>query len=186
MVAKPLRLMFVDEMRYGLMSNIRRSWSKKGERTVYQNQQEFANRYLYTAIDPINGESFHLIGFDDASTRETDVFLKALQERFPDDHIAVVWDRAPFHRPKSLQRPHMTLISLPSYSPQLNPVERYFGEMRKSTANRIFRDGIENLEGVLTQAVCTLSDNKNAMKRLAGYSWIKDQWQEVSEWMIIR
>jgi hypothetical protein len=24
------------------------------------------------------------------------------------------------------------------------------------------------------------------MKRLAGYSWIKDQWQEVSEWMIIR
>jgi hypothetical protein len=80
----------------------------------------------------------------------------------------------------------MTLISLPSYSPQLNPVERYFGEMRKSTANRIFRDGIENLEGVLTQAVCTLSDNKNAMKRLAGYSWIKDQWQEVSEWMTIR
>jgi hypothetical protein len=34
--------------------------------------------------------------------------------------------------------------------------------------------------------VGSLSDNKNAMKRLAGYSWIKDQWQEVSEWMIIR
>ena len=112
--------MFVDEMRYGLMSNIRRSWPKKGERTVYQNQQEFANRYLYTAIDPINGKSFHLMNFDDASTEQTDLFLSALQEKFPNDHLVIVWDRAPFHRSQSLKRKHMTLISLPSYSPQLN------------------------------------------------------------------
>jgi len=116
-------------MRYGLMSNVRRSWSLKGERTVVGNQQEFANRYLYTAIDPINGESFHLMGFDDAATLQTHAFLGALQKQFPDDHIIVVWDRAPFHKPKSLQRTNMTLISLPSYSPYLNPVERFFGEM---------------------------------------------------------
>lgn len=72
------------------MSNIRRSWSKRGKCTVYQNQQEFSNRYLYTAIDPINGETFHLMDFDDASTNQTDVFLSALQEKFPDDHLIIV------------------------------------------------------------------------------------------------
>ena len=157
------------------MSNIRRSWSKKGKRTVYQNQQEFSNRYLYSAIDPINGETFHLMDFDDASTSQTDVFLKALQEKFPDDHLVIIWDRAPFHRSQSLKRKHMTLIPLPSYSPQLNPVERYFGEMRKFTANRIFRDGIEVLSKVIENAILELSKNFEAMKILTGYSWIREQ-----------
>ena len=29
----------MDEMRYGLMSNVRRSWSKIGVRTIIENQQ---------------------------------------------------------------------------------------------------------------------------------------------------
>lgn len=178
--------MFVDEMRYGLMSNIRRSWSKKGERTVYQNQQEFANRYLYTAIDPINGKSFHLMNFDDASTEQTDLFLSALQEKFPNDHLVIVWDRAPFHRSQSLKRKHMTLISLPSYSPQLNPVERYFGEMRKFTANQIFRDGMEALSKTIEQGILSLSSNLESIKTLTGYSWIREQWQLIADWMIVR
>ena len=168
------------------MSNIRRSWSKKGKRTVYQNQQEFSNRYLYSAIDPINGETFHLMDFDDASTSQTDVFLKALQEKFPDDHLVIIWDRAPFHRSQSLKRKHMTLIPLPSYSPQLNPVERYFGEMRKFTANRIFRDGIEVLSKVIENAILELSKNLEAMKILTGYSWIREQWKIIADWMIVR
>lgn len=173
-------------MRYGLMSNIRRSWSKRGIRTVYQNQQEFANRYLYSAVDPISGETFHLMNFDDAATSQTDLFLSALQERFPDDHLVIVWDRAPFHRSQSLARRHMTLISLPSYSPQLNPTERFFGEMRKVTANRIFREGMQALSQVVEQGVLALSQSLEKIKTLTGYDWIKEQWKEISEWMIVR
>jgi len=177
---------FADEMRYGLMSNVRRSWSKVGERTVYQNQQEFSNRYLYSAIDPINGETFHLMDFDDAATEQSAIFLDALQERFPTEHLVVIWDRAPFHQPKSLQRRHMTLIHLPSYSPQLNPVERFFGEMRKFTANKIFRDGIEALSNTVESAVLTLSKNTEAIKQLTGYDWIIDQWNQIADWMIVK
>ena len=36
----------------------------------------------------------------------------------------------------------LTPIFLPSYSPELNSVERFYGEVRKSTANRLF----ENIE----------------------------------------
>jgi hypothetical protein len=43
---KPIKLFFVDEMRFGLISNYRRSWSKVGKRTVVANQQEYINRYL--------------------------------------------------------------------------------------------------------------------------------------------
>ena len=56
-IQKPIKYIFMDEMRFGLISNYRRSWSKIGERTVVENQQEFDNRYLYSAIDPINGDN---------------------------------------------------------------------------------------------------------------------------------
>lgn len=161
------------------MSNIRRSWSKKGTRTVYQNQQEYANRYLYSAIDPINGDSFHLMDLDDVSTACSDAFLGAIQERFANEHLVVVWDRAPFHRPKLLQRDNMTIIFLPSYSPQLNPVERFFGEMRKFTANKIFRDGIDALSETVKEAVIRLSGNNEALKKLTGYEWIIEQWSRI-------
>jgi transposase len=163
------------------MSNIRRSWSKRGERTVYQNQQEFANRYLYSAIDPITGDSFHLSGLDDTATIATNVFLSELQRAFPNEHLVIVWDNAPFHKPKLLRRANMTLISLPSYSPQLNPIERFFGEMRKFTANRIFKDGIEELEKIVDSAVVTLQNNKKGLKKLTGYEWIKEQWDRAGE-----
>jgi hypothetical protein len=42
-ITKPFKLMFMDEMRFGLISNYRRSWSKIGKRTVIANQQEFSN-----------------------------------------------------------------------------------------------------------------------------------------------
>jgi transposase len=168
------------------MSNVRRSWSKVGERTVLPNQQEFSNRYLYTALDPISGQSFHLMNFSDASTKEIDIFLSTLAQQFPDEHLVVVWDRAPFHRAHSLKRKHMTLISLPSYSPQLNPVERFFGEMRKVTANRIFKYGIDSLSKHLEKGIVSFSKNINAMKTLIGYSWILDQWKFIADWMTVR
>jgi hypothetical protein len=40
-------------MRYGLISNFRRSWSKIGERTMIDKQQSFENRYLFSAVAPI-------------------------------------------------------------------------------------------------------------------------------------
>lgn len=173
-------------MRYGLMSNVRRSWSKVGVRTVLQNQQEFANRYLYSAIDPIEGTSHHLMGFDNTSTEQTTIFIQSLQEHYPDDHLVIVWDNAPFHKAKVLHRHHITLISLPSYSPQLNPAERFFGELRKITANKIFTEGIERLSSTLEKGLLSLTKNSDSMKSLCGYSWIKKQWQLISEQMIVR
>jgi len=41
-----------------------------------------------------------------------------------------------------LENEDLSIIFLPSYSPQLNPIERFYQEMRKVTANQIF----ENIE----------------------------------------
>jgi len=169
----------MDEMRYGLMSNVRRSWSKIGVRTIIENQQEFSSRYCYSAIDPIDGDTFHLMDFKNLTSEEINLFLGALQDHYPDEHLIIVWDNAPAHRPKSLIREDMTFIHLPSYSPQLNPVERYFGEMRKFTANQIFRGGMDKLSLVVEKAILKLSKINHHIKKLCGYPWIIEQWNQI-------
>ena len=161
------------------MSNYRRSWSKIGERTIIDNQQEFVNRYLYSAIDPINGDNFHIYGFNDVNTLNINIFLKELQKFYNDYHLIIVWDNASFHKSKKLENQDLSIKFLPSYSPELNPVERFFQEMRKVTANRIF-ENINAQEGLIEQALNNWMNNEKSIKNLCGYNWIVDGWNKCS------
>jgi len=167
----------MDEMRFGLISNYRRSWSLIGKRTVIANQQEFINRYLYSAIDPITGDNFHLLGFNDVNAAITKKFLEALINQYSEYHILLVWDNAPFHRKKELHEMEgITPMFLPSYSPELNPVERFYGEIRKSTANRLFQN-IEIQKNVIEEEVVKWMKDTDKTQNLCGYKWIIDQWE---------
>lgn len=157
------------------MTNEKRSWNKKGERTRLPNQMEYANRYMYSAISPLDGDSFHLIGFNDANTQTTNAFLNELQKNYSDTHNIVVWDNAPFHKPKILQeKENLTILPLPSYGQELNPVERFFGEMRKATANKIYKD-INEIEQLLQNEVIKWIDDKERMKKLTCWEYIENQ-----------
>lgn len=167
-------------MRYGLISNFRRSWSKVGERTVIDSQKSFENRYLFSAVSPLSGNSFHLSGIDGFDTEAAHTFLVELKKQHKDKVVIVVWDNAPCHRPKIHREiPGLIIIFLPPYSPELNPAERFFEELRKSTANQIFKT-IEEQEKAIEHKLNELTDNVGAMKVLLGYDWIKKQTEEVN------
>ena len=114
-----------------MMSNFRRSWSEVGIRAVLDQKQAFVNSYVYTAIAPLTGDSCNLIGFSDMNTATEFAFLTHVKKQHVDKHVIVVMDNAPCHRAQSLHAIEgLTIIYLPSYSPELNPVERFFEEMR--------------------------------------------------------
>lgn len=167
-------------MRYGLISNYKRSWSPIGVRTIIDNQQMFSNRYLFSAVSPITGDSFHIMSFEENSSTMVKIFFDEMEKKFKGKHIVLVFDNAPSHRPKIIrERKNITCIFLPPYSPELNPAERFFEEIRKSTANQIF-DSIDIQEKTITQKVKDMSVDMEGMKQLLGYEWIKEQWKEVS------
>ncbi len=157
------------------MTNEKRSWNKIGERSKLPNQMEYANRYLYSAISPALGDSFHIIGFSNADSITTNIFLDLLQEKYPDTHNIIIWDNAPFHRPQILHnKENLTILPLPSYGQELNPVERFFGELRKSTANRTYKD-IQEIENLLDNEIVEWLNNKDKMKKLTYWNWIEEQ-----------
>lgn len=167
-------------MRYGLISNYKRSWSPIGIRAIIDNQQMFSNRYLFSAVSPITGDSFHLIGFEENSSAMVKLFFDEMEKKFKGKHIVIVFDNAPSHRSKIVrERKNITCIFLPSYSPELNPAERFFEEIRKSTANQVF-DSIDIQEKTIAQKVKDMSADMDGMKQLLGYEWIRKQWKEVN------
>jgi transposase len=53
---------------------------------------------------------------------------------------------------------NVSLLALPPYSPELNPVERWFQEFRRAISNRIFETvapGKEGPKGLLISLRCT-------------------------------
>jgi len=165
-------------MRYGLMTNLRRSWSPIGTRTVIPQKQAYSNSYLFSAVSPVTGKDFHLL-LPAMTSDITKIFLLELKKQHPNKEVVMVWDNAPCHRRKDLQSiKGLTLINLPSYSPELNPAERYFEEIRRETANRIF-ESLDKCEEVIIKAVKKWS-NPEKLKQLIGYGWILKQQGEVS------
>ena len=162
-------------MRYGLISNFRRSWSKVGERTIIDSQIVYENRYLFSAVSPISGNSFHLSGIDGFDAEGAHTFLLELKKKHQDKTVIVVWDNAPCHRPKIHREiPGLIILFLPPYSPELNPAERFFEELRKATADKIFKT-IEEQEVAIETKLNALADDVGAMKQLLGYEWIVKQ-----------
>lgn len=161
-----------------MMSNFRRSWSKVGERSLLPQKQGFTNSYLFSAINPVTGESFHLLGFDDMNTETEYLFLTELKKTHPQEPVVVVIDNAPCHKPKILHSiDGLTLVYLPPYSPELNPVERFFEEVRRATANTLFTT-LGDIEKRISLAINSWTEER--LRQLCCYEWIERQIGEVS------
>ena len=57
----------------------------------------------------------------------------------------------------------------------LNPIERFYGEVRKSTANRVFQS-IDIQEKIIAKDIALWMSDTQKTKQLCGYSWILEQW----------
>jgi transposase len=61
-------------------------------------------------------------------------------------------------------------MRLPAYSPELNPVERWFLELRRALSNRIF-ETIELLQEALTKTLERYREDRSLLRGLTGYPW---------------
>jgi hypothetical protein len=81
--------------------------------------------------------------------------------------------KAAWHTAGKLKVPdNMKLFFLPPYSPQLNPVEHLWKEVReKYFANLVF-DSIDAVEKRLMEALIFMNQNSDTVKSFSGFDWI--------------
>ena len=165
--------MFEDEARFGRISDPRRCWAPVGVRPEVSVQVVREYEYAFAAVSPHDGALDALV-LPWANTEAMGVFLAEVSQRHPHEFILMVLDGAGWHRAKRLQIPvNMKLIPLPAWSPQLNPVEHVWDEVReKWFANRVF-DSMATLEDQLVIALTTLEADARRVASLTGFDWIQ-------------
>ena len=98
--------------------------------------------YVIGAVCPETGQTVGLIS-PNINTSIINVFFEQfIKEVSPDVHVIMLWDKAGFHISKELNTPeNATIVPLPSYSPELNPVENLWHYFRsRYWANRAYAD----------------------------------------------
>jgi hypothetical protein len=104
----------------------------KGQRPPGIADKRFASAYIFAAVRPATGEDFALV-LPWVSSAAMSRFLADFAQTLPEDtHAVMVLDQAGWHGAKDLVVPDcLTLVPLPPYSPDLNPVERVWLYLRE-------------------------------------------------------
>jgi len=135
-----VELWFQDEARIGQKNTLTRVWGQTGRRPAAPKDLGFASAYLFGAVCPAAGKAAGLI-MPVCNTLAMNHHLNEISSQVSEDaHAVVILDRAGWHRSQALVVPgNITLLELPPYSPELNPVERIWHYLRSHwLANSVF------------------------------------------------
>lgn len=171
---RPIRVMFHDEARFGRISDPRRCWAPFPWRPVVHAAvvQEFT--YAYAAVSPHDGVLDSLI-LPAVGTEMMSLFLEEVSVRHPDEFIVMIMDGAGWHTARKLRVPdNMHIRYLPPYSPELNPVEYLWDDIReKHFSNHVFAT-ITALEVHLMHSLAGMEKDHERVRSITGWDWIID------------
>jgi len=135
--------------------------------------KRFTFAYIFAAVVPGTGNAFALV-LSYANTEAMQASLNGFSETIAEDeHAVMMLDQAGRHGSNSLAVPaNITLVSLPSYSPELNPLERVWLYLKERfLSHRLLADYY-----AIVEAACNawnrLIAEAGRIKSLCSYAWI--------------
>ena len=135
-------ILFGDESRVGQKGIITRNWFKRGTRPRVIRQQQHISTYIFGAVCPEKDYGMAMI-FSECDTEVMQMFLNEVSVRIPfGRHAVLILDQASWHTTENLKCPlNISLLHLPPYSPELNPVEQVWHFLKQYfLSNRTFKD----------------------------------------------
>ncbi len=162
------RVGFADEQRIGLRGTTRRVWGRRGVKVVQRLQLRYEWTYLFAAVDARSGT----IWWDWLDTmRAADLRPVIAELRARGLLDGLVWDGAPSHADADVRAVGLPLVALPPYSPELNPAERLFEEVRRRVEGQVYATLADKVDAV--QAFLHELDADPArVRQLCGWDWL--------------
>ena len=89
--------------------------------------------------------------------------------------MVMVLDGAGWHQSQELIPPaNLRLFKLPPYSPELNPVEHLWEELREKSFPNLVFDSLDALEGHLESALREMENDIARVRSIVAWPWIID------------
>jgi hypothetical protein len=148
---------------------VRRVWGRRGVEIRQRVQLTYQYRYLFLVVD---GQAGRVHWCWNASMASEEI-LRAVGGLFQAKLIdALVWDGAGSHRDGRLADFGRPLIALPPYSPELNPAERVFQELRRAIEGTVYAT-LDDKVAAVDAELATLDANPARVRSLANWGWIE-------------
>jgi DDE superfamily endonuclease len=171
---RPLRVMFADEARFGRMNRPQPCWAPAGVRPQVAAQLVREYIYLYGAVCPKDGTCAFLI-LPASDTECFQIFLDTLAKRFSRSHLLLVVDGAGNHGSGDLVVPaNVTLAFLPPYSPELNPQEHIWDEIRENVFKNYAAKSMDEVCDTLVKAALYIERNRKMVRSMTSFPYIVD------------
>ena len=148
-------MFFQDEAGFGRINKPKYCWCGDGIRPEVLCHHIREYRYTYGAVEPITGEGFFLV-MPYCNTVCMNVFMEELSKEYLDDYILMVCDGSSWHRSSAMIIPdNITLLNIPPYTPEMNPIEQIWREIRtQGFRNEVF----QTLEKVVDRLCVTINN----------------------------
>ena len=143
-------MFFRDEARIGQKGRVCHVWWTRGQRPPCLCDKRFTFAYIFAAVEAGTDNGFALV-MPYADTAAMQVFLNQFSETIaPDEHAVKILGQAGWHGSNALAMPaNVTLIPLPPYSPELNPVERVWLYLKERF---LFHRLLDDYDAIVTAA----------------------------------
>ena len=171
---KPIEIWFQDEARVGQKGTLTRLWARKGTRPRAVRDTRYEWAYLFGAVCPARAAGAAIV-MPYANTEAMNKHLEEISKAVsPGAHAVLVHDGAGWHSSSELAVPaNITPITLPPYSPELNPVENLWEYLRKNKlANRLY-ETYEDIVEVCCEAWNALMATPDCVASITQRSWAK-------------
>jgi transposase len=158
-----------DEMRLGLLGQVRRVWGIRGVKIRQKVELKYQWRYLSLGLEGIQGK----LRWQWVPNMKKETVRQVVEEWQGAGVEALVSDRAPSHGAKIVEAVGLPLVKQPPASPELNPAERVFEELRRAVEGEVY-GSIEKKMAVAEGELEAMAASPARVQRLTGWSWIRD------------
>jgi transposase len=147
-------------------------WCLRGIRAVAPSRRRYQNGYLYAALE-VGGNASEFL-FTPCLNKDWGLaFLRQISAHDPQATHIVIGDGAGLHHRKD-EEPlpdNVKIITLPAYSPELNPVEKLWDIVKDGICNRDWKN-LDELEEKITERIKPYWEDAKHVAKLIGNGYL--------------
>lgn len=170
---KPLEIWFQDEARVGQQGSLEYVWASIGSRPLAVRDNRHDSVYLFGAVCPARGTGAAII-MPAANSEAMSEHLKEIATQLaPGAHAVLLCDGAGWHQQgeRLLVPDNITLLPIPPYSPELNPMENIWDYLRGNKLSHTVWDSSDAIVRACAEAWRFLIADPSRIKSIATRSW---------------
>jgi len=170
---RPVLLMAADQGRFGRISTVKRAWASPGIRPRSARQVVREYVYVYAAVAPAEGKLISLI-LPTVDAAMMSLFLEHVSRTEASSFIVMQVDQASWHHAKDLQVPeNIRLIPQPAYSPELNPTEHIWEELREKQFANVASSSLDEVMDRLCDGLLHLEAEPGRLRSMTYFPHFK-------------